>query len=249
MFQLAAAVGIILGGIIAVWSFSIIMWLSLAPQLICLVIALQIVEPEKQKADGANIYSHLAVAAKKIWSNTKLRLLSLNSVIGFAINEAGWQFGAAFINTLWPLWAVGFAKVLSSIGATVSYWYSGRLIKKFGAFRLLLVSDIYSKIVSIGSVAFATVASPLLMTSTSLFYGADEVAGSKLMQKEFTDRQRATLGSMNSFIGKLAFGVFAVILGFLADKFGPAKALLFAYVLSLPTVWIRWVLFRDNKGE
>jgi MFS family permease len=249
MFQLAAAVGIILGGVIATWSFSLIMWLSLIPQLICLVIAVQIVDPKKQKIESTNIYSHITAAAKKIWSNTKLRLLSLNSIVGFAIGEAGWQFGAAFINTLWPLWAVGFSKVLSSLGATWSFWYSGKLIKKFGAFRLLLISDIYSKIVSIFSVAFPTVASPLLMTTTSVFYGADEVAKSKLMQKEFSDQQRATLGSMNSFLGKLAFGAFAVILGLFADKFGPAKALLFAYVLSLPTLWINWVLFKNNKGE
>jgi hypothetical protein len=54
---------------------------------------------------------------------------------------------------------------------------------------------------------------------------------------------------MNSFLGKLAFGAFAVILGLFADKFGPAKALIFAYVLSLPTLWINWVLFKNNKGE
>lgn len=249
MFQLAAAAGIILGGIVASWSFSLIMWLSLIPQLICLVIALNLVEPVKQTAASTNIYSHLRAALKQIWSNRKLKLLSINNAVGFAIGESSWQFGSAFINTLWPLWTVGISKALSNIGATLSYWYAGKLIKKVGAFRLLFVSNVYSQAVDIFSVALPTVASPLLMTSTSLFYGADEVASSKLVQKEFNDRQRATLGSINSFIGKLAFGIFAVILGFLGDKFGPAKALLFAYVLSLPTVWINWILFRDNKNE
>lgn len=249
MFQLAAAAGIILGGIVASWSFSLIMWLSLIPQLICLVIALNLVEPVKQTAASTNIYSHLSAALKQIWSNRKLKLLSINNAVGFAIGESSWQFRSAFVNTLWPLWAVGISKALSSIGATLSYWYAGKLIKKVGAFRLLFFSNVYSEAVDIFSVALPTVASPLLMTSTSLFYGADEVASSKLVQKEFSDRQRATLGSLNSFIGKLAFGIFAVILGFLGDKFGPAKALLFAYVLSLPTVWINWILFRDNKDE
>ena len=114
---------------------------------------------------------------------------------------------------------------------------------------MLLISHIYGKIINIGSVAVATVVSPVILSSTSLFYGVSEVAKSKLMQKEFTDEQRATLGSINSFMGNLAFGVFAVILGIFADRFGPTKALLFAYVLSLPTLLIYWTLFKDNKNE
>ena len=69
------------------------------------------------------------------------------------------------------------------------------------------------------------------------------------MQKEFNNEQRATLGSINSFMGNLAFGVFAVILGILADKLGPSKALLIAYVFSLPTLLINWILFKNNKNE
>jgi len=50
-------------------------------------------------------------------------------------------------------------------------------------------------------------------------------------------------------MGNLAFGVFAVILGILADKLGPSKALLIAYVFSLPTLLINWILFKNNKNE
>ncbi|MBU0978883.1 hypothetical protein KKF92_03610 [Patescibacteria group bacterium] len=153
------------------------------------------------------------------------------------------------MNTLWPLWAIGFSKVLSSVGAAISYWFSSKLIRKVGSFRLLLISNIYGKIINICSVAVATIISPILMSSTSIFHGATEVANSKLMQKEFTNAQRATLGSVNSFLGSLAFGIFAIFLGILADKFGPARALLFAFIISLPTLLINWVLFKENKNE
>ena len=249
MFQVAAAVGIIVGGFIAVWSFPLVMWLSVVPQVICLIISLLIIEPVRNSNQSSNIYTHLITAAKKIWMNKKLRLLNISSIISYAIGESTYQFRAAFVNTLWPLWAVGFSQILSSIGAAISYWYSGKLIKKVGAFRLLLISNIYSKVINIGSVAMATVGSPVLLSSTSLFHGANDVANSKLMQKEFTDEQRATLGSINSFMGNLAFGFLAVVLGIFADKFGPAKALLFAYIFSLPTLLINWVLFKENKNE
>lgn len=247
MFQLAAAVGIIIGGIIAVWSFTLIMWLSLIPQLVCLSISFLIKEPVKKTKQSSNIYFHLKTAFLKIWKNRKLRLLSFNQIIGFATGESTYQFRAAFVNTLWPIWAVGFSKVLSSIGAAISYWYSGKLIKRVGAFRLLLISNIYGKFINIFSVTIVSVLSPALLSTTSLFYGATSVANSKLMQKEFTDDQRATLGSVNSLLGNLAFGLFAIGLGLFADKFGPAKALLAAYIFSLPTIYINWKLFTQRS--
>ena len=248
-FQIASSIGIVLGGIIAVWSFSITMWLSVIPQLVCLAIAFKLVDSKKHLNKSTNIYSHIKISLIKIWSNKTLRLLSISDVIGYAVGESTYQFRSAFVNTLWPLWAVGFSKVLSSIGAGISYWYSGKLIKKFGSFRLLFFSNIYSKIINIGSVIFVSLISPVLMSSTSLFFGVKNVATSKLMQKEFTDEQRATLGSVNSFIGNFAFGIFAIILGLVADKFGPTKALLFAYIISLPTLMINWVLYKNNKNE
>lgn len=249
MFQVAAALGIVLGGVLAVWSFSLVMWLSIIPRIICLIISLLIIEPVKHGKQSTNIYSHLTSAVKRIWTIRKLRLLSINQIIGDAIGEATYQFRSAFVNMLWPLWAVGFSTVLSSIGAAVSFWYSGRLIKRIGAFRLLLVSNIYSKVVNIISVAVATVFSPVLLSSTSLLYGATVVANSKLMQNEFSDQQRATLGSVQSLFGSLAFGLFAVVLGYFADKFGPSQALLIAYILSLPTVLVNWRLFRVYESS
>jgi len=249
MFQIAAAIAIIIGGFMAIWSFPLVMWISVIPQIICLIISLKISEPTVHSAKSSNIYTHLTTASKKIWSNKKLRLLSIYSIQCFAVGEATYQFRGAFVNTLWPIWAVGFSKVLSSIGGAVSFWYSGKLIRKLGAYRILLIFAIYGKIVNIGSVAVANIISPVFLSSTSLFYGVSQIANSKLMQKEFTDEQRATLGSINSFMGNLAFGVFAVILGIFADKFGPIKALLFAYIISLPSLLINWTLFKHNKNE
>ena len=249
LFQVASVFSIILGGIVAVWSFPLVMWLSVIPQIICLIIAFLIIEPFKKSTQSTNIYSHILIAAKKIWTNRKLKLLSFADIIGFAIGESTYQFRSAFVNTLWPIWAVGFSQVLSSIGAGISFWYSGKLIKKFGAFRILLIDNIYSKIIDIGSVAVATIFSPIILSTTSLFFGVTNVATSKLMQKEFTDEQRATLGSLNSFLGNLAFGIFAIILGSVADKFGPTQALLFAYILSIPTLLISWTLFKENRNE
>jgi len=249
MFQVAAAIAVVIGGIIATWSFAAVMWLSVIPQLICLIIAFKIIEPTVRSRRTTNIYTHLSQAIKTVWSNRKLRLLTISNAIGFAIGEAGFQFRSAFVNQLWPIWAVGFSRVLPNIGAAISYWFSGKIIKKYGALKLLLIGRIYSKTIDVFSLAIANVFSPILMSSTSFFYGIGEVANSKVMQQEFNDEQRATLGSITSFAGNIAFGIFAIFLGYLADTFGPTTALLIATIISLPNVLISWSLFKNHTDH
>jgi MFS family permease len=247
MFQVATALGVVIGAFLANWSFAIVMWLSVIPQIICFIIALFVVEPKRKTTQTTNVYKHLTSSAFKLWNNKKLRLLSITNIVGYAIGESSYQFRSAFVNTLWPIWAVGIASMLSSIGAAISYWFSGKLIKRFKALTILLVDNIYSKIINLIFLSFPSMVSPLFMTSTSLFFGVSEVASSTLMQQEFSDNERATLGSISSFAGSIMFGVFAILLGYMADHIGPAKALLVAYTLSLPTVYLYYKLFRHHQ--
>jgi len=75
-----------------------------------------------------------------------------------------------------------------------------------------------------------------IMASTSFLYGVTEVATSSLMQQEFTENERATLASIISFGSSIAFGIFSIILGFLADVTSPAIAMLIAQIFYIPTI-------------
>jgi MFS family permease len=61
---------------------------------------------------------------------------------------------------------------------------------------------------------------------------ASSVCETKLLQTEFNHKQRATMGSLNSLAGSLFFAIFAIFLGFLADKYGVRNALLIKTILS-----------------
>lgn len=249
MFQIALGISAVVGGIIAVWSFPLIMWLSVLSQVACLLIAFRIIDPQVQTTESGNIYNHIGEAARIFVKNYKLRLLSITSVLSFGFGEASYLFQAAFYNTLWPVWAIGIAKTLSNIGATASFWYSGKIIKKFGASKLLFVTDLYSRLVNIIAAAFPSVLSPILMSSTSLTYGVASVSEKSLMQKEFTQKQRATMGSLNSFVGSIFFGMIAYVLGLAADSFSPAHALLALHLIRIPTVGLYWLLFRHSLSK
>ncbi len=232
MSQIALAISALFSSLIAFFPMSFLLWVSVIPQLICLILSLKIIDVETVEKESSNIFIHIREAFKNFISNFKLRQLSLVSIISFGMGEAAWQFRSAFVNTLWPTWAVGFAQVLSNIGASLSFKFSGKIIKKFTAFKMLIVDGIFSKFIDLISLIFPGVWSPGLMASTSLLFGVSSVSENKLLQSEFTSRQRATMGSLNSLAGSLFFSIFAIILGIFADKFGARNAILIETILS-----------------
>lgn len=170
MFQVALAASAILGGILASWSFPLIMWLSVIPQVICVYLAFFVKEPRTISAMSGNIFNHLKDAVVKFKTNKKLRLLSISDILGFGFGEAGFQFQSAFYNSVWPVWAIGIAKTASYILGTASFRLSGKIIKKFGSIEVILVDNIYNRIINILATALPTVVSPVLMSSTSIFH-------------------------------------------------------------------------------
>ncbi|MEK7518010.1 MAG: hypothetical protein AAB583_05695 [Patescibacteria group bacterium] len=95
--------------------------------------------------------------------------------------------------------------------------------------------------------AFPTILSPLLMSSTSLFYGVTSVAKNSLLQKEFRDEQRTTMGSLDAFAGNLFYAMVAFLLGFVADILSPAKGLLIIQILLIPVLFIYWKLLKYKE--
>jgi MFS family permease len=248
MFQIALAVSAILGGILAAWSFALIMWLSVIPQLICFFLALKLVEPKLHSQESGNIYEHLKTAYTNFLINRKLRMLSIASVSGYAFGESSYQFQAAFYNTIWPVWAIGLAKTLSNVGAALSFHFSGRLIKKYNALKILIIDNIYSRVINTIATAFPTVLSPVLMSTTSVFYGVTSVAKNALLQKEFSNNERATMGSLNSFAGSIVFGIVAIIVGALADKISPSHAFIVLQLFQLGNLFLYWKVFKSDKA-
>jgi len=232
MSQIALAISALFSSLIAFVSISVLLWISVIPQLICLILSLKVVSVDTTEKTSGNIFIHIGQAFKNFISNFKIRQLSLVSIISFGMGEAAWQFRSAFVNTLWPIWAVGFAQVLSNIGATISFKLSGRIIKKYTAFKVMLFEKVFSRLIDLTALIFPGVWSPAIMSLTSLMYGTSEVSSNKLFQKEFTHQQRATMGSLNSLFGSIFFAIFAIILGMFADKFGARNAILMKTILS-----------------
>ncbi len=124
---------------------------------------------------------------------------------------------------------------------------SGRVISKFKAINVIIYQEIVRRSVYVVSLLFPSLLSPILMTISSLGYGISEVAKNGLLQKEFTNKQRSTMASINSLFGSLCYVLVAIPLGMLADAFGPAKAMLIGQFLILPVIFLYWKIFQSER--
>ena len=134
--------------------------------------------------------------------------------------------------------------MLSNIGAAIGFGYSGKIVKRFKSINVLMFGHIYGKIINIISLLFPTVLSPGLMSTTSLLYGSGSVAKESLFQKEFSDRQRATMGSLNSLGKSISFALCATFFGVVADTTSPRIALIWGQLFGLSTLWLMWKLIK-----
>lgn len=248
MFQAALAVSALIGSItLGFESFQFLFWLSVIPQVIGLLLAFQLIEPKRHyQIIETNIFSHLREALQKFKQNAKLRTLSLAGMLDYGIGEAMHQFSPAFLATLWPVWGVAAARVLSHTFATIGYRVSGKLIKRFGELPALLWGKFINSAVGIVITAYPTVVTPLIDSLTSFSFGTGQVAKTSLLQKEFTDQQRATMGSLSSLGGSLLFGIFAFLLGSYADWVGARWAVVTGCVLLLFPLNLYWYVFRRH---
>jgi MFS family permease len=249
MFQFALAASAVIGSGLAAISFALVMWLSVVPKVIMVGVSLRFVEPEIHSEQSGNVFGHLRDALRHIIHNPRLRMLSIGQIIGFGMGEAAFQFRVVFIEMLWPLWAIGLARVIAHMGAAVSYFFAGRLLKRFGEWRLLFVGMSLSELTNLSALLLNSVVSPVMMGATSIFFGVNNVSLGGMMQREFTDAQRSTMGSLTAFGGSLFFAVMSVALGWLADTIGIREALIVVNLfLFMPLIFF-WLAFRRDSTK
>ncbi len=249
MYQFALAISALIGSFLAAISFQVVMWVSVIPMALALLVSLRLLEPRAYAASSTNVYAHLATALRDFAHNPRLRLLSIAGILSYAIGEAAWSFRSAFVALLWPIWAIGVGQMIGNVTAALSFYFAGRLIRRFGEFRLLVGGMSFSEVVNLFGLLVPTVFSPALMASNSIFYGVNEVAKGNLIQQEFSDAQRATMGSLNSLVGSLTFALLSFLLGALADAIGVIPALVIAALLSLIPMLLYWRVLRPRPTD
>lgn len=247
--ELAGFLSVLTGGLVATVSFPLVFWLSAIPQAVCVALSLGFREPAVHRATQESVLLHLWDALRAFRHNPRLRDLSVVNVLGVGIGESMWSLQATFYRTVLPVWAVGVVLSLNYLISAISYRLSGSILRRVKALTLLIASEIYTRILVVGALLFPTALSPFLMALASVTYGPTVVAQNGLLQGQFTDRQRATMASINALFGSLLFAVFALVLGAVADTWGALTAMLTAQACLLPIMFIYVKVRRDIGGS
>lgn len=236
----------LIGSFIANISFAYVMWLSVLTQIGLLIVNFLFTEPKSHKKENTNMYSHLNEALVLFINNKKLRLLTIASILNNSFDELAYQFRGAFFQTIWPIWALGFANLISNLTASAGFYFSGKITKKIKSELVKLLQSVTGQVISIFSLVFPTIISPALMSCTSFLYGVGYVAENDLRQKEYTNHQRATMGSLVSLGRSVGAAIMSVVLGRTADIIGPRNALLCITFLGFSVTYIYWVIYRNS---
>jgi MFS family permease len=238
MFQIALAVSAALGGWVAgAWSLRAVVVLSVVPQVLCVLVAWLVREPRVHRALEPTALAHVRSALRGIRGNPVLRRMTLVSALRFS-GESAAQLSPVFVAGLWPLWALGLWRTFGHGVSFVGFRVSGRVIGRLGAARTLLFGELFDNVVNVVALARPTVVSPLLLGSPA--YGVSTIAQQTLLQREFTDRERATMGSLGSLLGSALYALVAVAAGLVADRWGIVPALLgiqAVVLVALPLTW------------
>lgn len=248
-FQIALALSALIGGVIAQQSMRLVLIISVFFQAAIIPLSLMLTEPPVNEEEKESTWTILKNALTAFRNNRELRRVSLANLLSDAGGESAFQFQAAFIATLWPVWAIGLARTLANAGAAVSFWFSGKIIDRFGVMTMLIASKIYSRAAFLIGLIFPTGFSPVLLSSPSLFFGVSCVASDSFNHSHFTDRERATMGSITSFAGALLFAVYSPLLGWGADLLGPAKAMIISQIIMITPIIMLISRGRATAGE
>ncbi len=224
MRPLGLAISALLGGFLAhEFSYHFVILLDLIPIIICLLLCVILVEPnivsyQKDKTKGKNLYKgDILKAWKAFTQNRKLKLISISKIIKMGLRNTVYIFENLYFEALIPMWLVGAVRFMQQICGAISFWFSGKILKRFGDMQVLLISELSVVTVKLFSIILHCVATPFIYVSSNLFTSVGLSSLNNLSQEEFSDEQRATMGSLVSLATNFASGLFCILAGVIAD--------------------------------
>ncbi|MCR4329867.1 MAG: MFS transporter [Candidatus Roizmanbacteria bacterium] len=235
-------------GFLIAWSITTFMWINIVPQCIAFIISLMLFDLRVEEVVNTNIYKHLKQAVNEIRTNINLRDLSLSEILGGG-GLAAYEYQAAVYSAVWPTWAIGIARAIQEGGVVPSFYFAGKIIDKLGVYKVLITDLFTSTLGNIFAALSQSVFSPLLIMLSLPFYGASDTANQQILQKEFSEKQRATIASLNSLGNSISFSIVLYICGIIANIYGPFMALLSTQIFLIPSLYFKFRFLNRIKRK
>ena len=229
------------------YSYTHLLYMTSVSLFISIIVAAMTVEPPARLVNEGTALAHLKKAVKLLAKNQKLRLLTIATTIQNGGGYANYFIQPGFIDSVWPHWLTPFYRTVQNGIGVFSFWFAGRVIKRFDAIRIIFAGNILSNVIGLSAYWIANAFSPIMTVLTQIAYGFGTTAERTIQQRNFTDSQRATMGSLVSFGGSLLTAVICVVMGWLADTINIALSMFIA--LAVRAVIINYLYYRLYKNH
>ena len=187
-----------------------------------------------------NPFKHFSQSIKNLWKNKRLRYLTVATGTDYGVGLAAYDFIGVFFNQFVPIWVLGTLRTVSYFLGSLSSFLSYKISTAIGYTRMIMISVGLNGMINLLAVLANGVVSPFIKMFDNLTNGIVGPAQDTLLQNEFTDKQRATMGSVVSLFRSLVYGAGSLLIGMMADLFSEYVSLLVIYIalfLLLPVYY------------
>ena len=231
--QIGLGAGALVAAIVTYfYSLNVLAWVSVVLSVIPIVISTRFVEPRRHNGEDVTSIKYFIIAIKAFIQNKKLRVLATIQMLNRSISFTAHRFEGAYFNMLIPMWAVNVARIIKQICGAISYSIAP-YFRKFGFYRILIVSKIGMTLIKGTAVVLNNFATPFIQSCVNILYGTSSTAESALLQQELSPKQRATMGSIVSLLGGVLSAVVYWLVGVIADTTSVWFAIVLLIVCNL----------------
>ncbi|OGM94478.1 hypothetical protein A2524_01500 [Candidatus Wolfebacteria bacterium RIFOXYD12_FULL_48_21] len=246
LWPLGASIGSIIGGYIAKVSLQSTVSISFIPVVIALILTSFLREPFYKKEDHKNILRHMGNAIGVIMRNKQLIILAIASFIMMALGESAHLLTPIFlkfkgIDIEYFGWITALSFGLSSAG----FYFSHGVAEKIGDKGSLILTTTLAPIFILIATLLHGFSLVIFFVVAAIFFGIRNPILGHLMNTNIVSSKRATVISINNFIGKLGLVITMPLFGYFAGIYTISVAIQ-ASAMCLLTVPLLFLLLNTT---
>ena len=175
---------------------------------------------------------------KYIQGNRRLSGLALGESLRFGLNEAAFDFNAAFFKQFVPVWSLGIFRALGLLLENLGKNFASLFSSRWGILKTTVRSAFADSFINMVAVLMSSFWSLFVRLGAPFCSGVREPLQETIIREESPDRTHDIILVLISIGNSLIYAICALFIGIIADLSNPYWALLSAYVLCLLSNWL-----------
>lgn len=246
LWPLGASVGSIIGGYLAKASLQLTVEATFIPIAIALVLTFFLKEPKYEKEEHKNIWRHMVNASKIIIHSKQLIVLVLAFFVMMALGESVHLLSPLFFKFKEiPIEYFGWITALTFGFSSIGFYISHDVSEKIGNKKTLILVSALSPLFILAATLLSGIPLVFFWTTASIYFGVKNPIIGHLLNLEVTSNKRATVISINNFMGQLGVAAIAPLFGYFAELYTIQTAVQLSAVLVLAVPLM--LMFLDEK--